>query len=327
MHAKLYCRTGKLPRYDFRIEEEATIGTLAQNTIQIDVSAISSKHARIYFDAKSRSYYLEDVGSRNGTRLDGVRVRDKEKLGKLHIITFAEQFDFIFQLIEAEQPSGGLAPAKPAEASKAPVVQPVPVVKEMPPVEKRPAEMPPVPQQVVSKAKDEIPAGARTVMDADFVPAPRFQVSEPKDVQQKPKEPDVQRTIIDDGSMPPPVIPGVGTPAVPVSTAVQPIPESSSPTFFVIRVDIPATGMKSFELHEGKNVIGREEGCDIVIKDDSLSRKHAVLTLTSGKVMVLDLGSKNNTFVDRVKITKETPVTISSVMSFGVVQATLVPKS
>lgn len=100
MQAKMFCKTGQLAGAKFEIKEEATIGSKSENTIRLHPKIISGKHARIYYDENEKCYFLEDLGSGNGTQLDGVTITEKEKLTNLHIITFADSFDFIFQMID-----------------------------------------------------------------------------------------------------------------------------------------------------------------------------------------------------------------------------------
>ncbi len=59
--------------------------------------------------------------------------------------------------------------------------------------------------------------------------------------------------------------------------------------------------------------IGREEGCDIVINDNSdvISRRHATLTVTSsGKMTIVDL-SHNGTYVNGIRISANVPVPVT----------------
>lgn len=57
----------------------------------------------------------------------------------------------------------------------------------------------------------------------------------------------------------------------------------------------PRSGM-SFPLRDGVHELGRDTGSDIVLGDDAVSRRHAVLTV-SEDVRVADAGSTNGTFV------------------------------
>jgi GAF domain-containing protein/FHA domain-containing protein len=48
----------------------------------------------------------------------------------------------------------------------------------------------------------------------------------------------------------------------------------------------------------GETVVGRDESCDLVLDDDRVSRRHAVLTSVGPDWSITDAGSKNGTFVD-----------------------------
>ncbi len=62
----------------------------------------------------------------------------------------------------------------------------------------------------------------------------------------------------------------------------------------------------TFELKPQDMVLGRHPDCDIVLQSNMISRRHAKVTLTNGKVMLEDLGSGNGTFLNGEKI--ESPV-------------------
>lgn len=53
----------------------------------------------------------------------------------------------------------------------------------------------------------------------------------------------------------------------------------------------------AFESGEGRHVIGRDAGCDIVVAEGSVSKRHAVLTVSRRCTTVEDLGSTNRTRV------------------------------
>jgi adenylate cyclase len=61
-----------------------------------------------------------------------------------------------------------------------------------------------------------------------------------------------------------------------------------------------------FDLVDGANNIGRTNDNHVFVLHESLSRSHARLSLTANGVTIEDLGSKNGTFVDGIRITKHT---------------------
>ncbi len=73
-------------------------------------------------------------------------------------------------------------------------------------------------------------------------------------------------------------------------------------------------------LFEGAVTLGREGGCDIVINDPSVSREHAVLTVTDGRLTVADRASKNGTRVDDQRIGDATAVSIGQRIRFGSIE-------
>ncbi len=72
----------------------------------------------------------------------------------------------------------------------------------------------------------------------------------------------------------------------------------------------------SFDLKKDLIVIGRSEDCDLVLKDDSISRNHARLELQRGGYTIYDLGSTNGTWVNGDKITSKT-LTSGDVLMLG----------
>lgn len=51
--------------------------------------------------------------------------------------------------------------------------------------------------------------------------------------------------------------------------------------------------------------VGRSRRCDVSVNDPSVSRKHAFLSLGTGKILLQDLGSSNGTFVNEERVTGE----------------------
>ncbi len=71
---------------------------------------------------------------------------------------------------------------------------------------------------------------------------------------------------------------------------------------------IPTQGSAyDFEFSGQSLLIGRSSSADLVIEDESMSRKHARLYREGGQVYIEDLGSQNGTWVNSRKITQPTP--------------------
>lgn len=68
-----------------------------------------------------------------------------------------------------------------------------------------------------------------------------------------------------------------------------------------------------------KAIIGRDRSADVVVQDDSVSRKHAEIVLENGRVLLRDLGSSNGTFHNERPLTAGTDVALGAndVVGFG----------
>jgi pSer/pThr/pTyr-binding forkhead associated (FHA) protein len=60
-----------------------------------------------------------------------------------------------------------------------------------------------------------------------------------------------------------------------------------------------------FELSVGEFTIGRSDECQLALDDPNVNRRHAVLRVQADGVSITDLGSRNGTFVDGVKISSD----------------------
>lgn len=63
------------------------------------------------------------------------------------------------------------------------------------------------------------------------------------------------------------------------------------------------------ELGAGAYVLGRSADCDVVLRDPSISRRHASLLLRGGRLTLADLGSSNGTFIDGERVEATTRIT------------------
>jgi hypothetical protein len=80
---------------------------------------------------------------------------------------------------------------------------------------------------------------------------------------------------------------------------------------------VPATG-SPIEVSQDGALLGRDPGCDIVLSDGSVSRKHARLEHRAGGWFVVDQGSANGTYVDSARAT-DTPLRAGQEIRFGAV--------
>jgi len=79
-------------------------------------------------------------------------------------------------------------------------------------------------------------------------------------------------------------------------------------------------GNREFALSEGQNVIGRDDAAGIVLPSKSVSRRHAIITVRGDTATVVDLASKNGTFIDTKRLAEETPLADGNVIRFGAVK-------
>lgn len=85
-----------------------------------------------------------------------------------------------------------------------------------------------------------------------------------------------------------------------------------------------AAGEQTFVLPEGESIFGRSKRADIQLDVADLSRRHAAIKLTQGKITVRDLGSRNHTYLEGNLIEAETPVALGSQLVFGRLRARVV---
>lgn len=64
----------------------------------------------------------------------------------------------------------------------------------------------------------------------------------------------------------------------------------------------PQSSPERLLLRPGKYVLGRSSRCALVVKDKTVSRKHAAIEAYKAAMLVRDLGSSNGTYVDSKRI-------------------------
>jgi pSer/pThr/pTyr-binding forkhead associated (FHA) protein len=308
MFARLYAKTGKMAGASYEIVNEAVIGHGPECNLVIKSGVLSAKHARIYFDDRKGSYFLEDFKSHNGTLLDGKPVSGRVKLERKHVIMFAGTFAFIFQ-IEQGEAANPLAPP-PTDIPAEP-------------------EAPPRPRSLDAGRQDQAAEYHEHAGTDDSFGAP-------------PKH----HTVFDDAvEETPPPVPQEEPPSPPPSgsTPGGARGRDAAPTMlvddaqfaelfaphpqFMIEL-ISVRGEKhAISLKEGENAVGRITGSDVMIDDASISRNHAVIIVRAGKVTIRDLQSKNGTFVEEKKIVADTEVEPDVPLRFGLVKASVITRT
>jgi hypothetical protein len=67
---------------------------------------------------------------------------------------------------------------------------------------------------------------------------------------------------------------------------------------------VPVSG-PSIEVVKEQSMVGRDPGCDIVVTDGSVSRRHARLELRGADWWVVDQGSANGTYINSVRVAEQ----------------------
>ncbi len=74
---------------------------------------------------------------------------------------------------------------------------------------------------------------------------------------------------------------------------------------------------EEFELTGQRVLIGRDPNADILLQDDLVSRKHALVFLRGERYLIEDLGSSNGTFLNGVAIKTPEQLTAGDTINFG----------
>lgn len=94
-------RSGPTPGVTFPLEgEQLTIGRDSTNGVAINDSEVSRKHARLMF--QGGKYVLEDLGSTNGTFVNGQRLAGPVVLKAGDVVSLGEQIVLMYDAIAAD---------------------------------------------------------------------------------------------------------------------------------------------------------------------------------------------------------------------------------
>lgn len=327
MRARLYSPAANLP-VDHTFEKEAVIGRSSRSTLELASRVLSTRHARIAWSWDRSCYMLEDLGSSNGTRLDGEAVTEPRALGHLHVITLAEHHDLVFQDLErcAARHSRARESTDPTTRTSIEVLNlPLPGLTRSDPGQVREKTLLqklelPLPGFLRGRAgsgdegrpDDEASSGA----SARATPRPGVDTEPSPPVHREAPTVRVEDAV--DAPVPAAPRPVAGTPAreLPARDSSAAIRQAR----WSIEVLDPSIGAPRYRLHGGDNVVGRKTGADIVIRSPEISRRHACLAVRDGRLWVRDLGSRNQTFVDDVVVEGEVQLSPGQMLRFGALE-------
>jgi len=301
MRARLLCRTGELSGNTHAVSAETVIGRGSGSDVVLASELISARHACIRQD--HRGFVLEDLGSDNGTWLDGERVTQPVRLDHLNVITLARTVDLIFHT-EADAPK--------AVAPKAAV--PTPTVAK-----------PAAPTPSVSK-----PAMATPVVPTSALPAPpaaaaqethffgsAFDQLPTLEADTVPPSQAVGGETIEVGSATIGMmgLPGnlAGNDADPADKtqymdgpfdlpSLEPDTPVVAPSTYCLVISGAGFATQTVELAQRRRyTLGRAIECDISLDGEQVSRLHLTVTVDD-VVTVEDAGSSNGTHLDGQRI-------------------------
>ena len=112
---QLTMRTGPNPGTVYALENEhITIGRDASNDISVNDAEVSRRHARLTF--QGGKFVLEDLGSTNGTYVNGQRLTGPRVLKSGEVISLGEQIVFVYESMTADPGETVVSPRKAVSA-------------------------------------------------------------------------------------------------------------------------------------------------------------------------------------------------------------------
>lgn len=122
---QLIMRTGPTPGAAFILEgDQLNIGRDSNNEIVINDAEVSRRHARLTF--QGGKYVLEDLGSTNGTFVNGQRLAGPRVLKAGEVVSFGEQIVLVFEVTTNDPGATMVSPRAAAVPSVSRPVTPPP---------------------------------------------------------------------------------------------------------------------------------------------------------------------------------------------------------
>ena len=115
---QLTMRSGPNPGTVFALEiDQIGIGRDSANEISVNDAEVSRRHARLTF--QGGKYVLEDMGSTNGTFVNGQRLSGPRVLKSGEVISLGEQIVFVYETVDSDPGATRVSPRQLPEARPA----------------------------------------------------------------------------------------------------------------------------------------------------------------------------------------------------------------
>lgn len=122
---QLVMRSGPTPGATFSLEgDQLIIGRDTASNIAINDAEVSRKHARLTF--QGGKYVIEDLGSTNGTFVNGQRLASPAVLKSGDVVSLGEQIVLMYEAL-ASDPGATVMSARKSQPRPAPAPIPAPV--------------------------------------------------------------------------------------------------------------------------------------------------------------------------------------------------------
>lgn len=286
MTAQIFAKFGDLKGKAFLLKDDMLVGRAQTNQIVLAHKLVSNRHARIYRDRENGCFVIEDLGSLNGTLLDGIPLKRPRKLGHLHMVNFGGSTDFFF-LDPSQVPTGQ------AVGTRSVVL---------------PGQGPKVHHLEKSDKR-------KTFIGKEFAQTPAVFGSSAVDGEAGTGTGDKGNTLFGQS---PSAIPSSLLDKLRHQPALESeeLPKKLSESYYLVMEGLDEMPVW-YLLMEGENLVGRGEGLAVRIIDSQMSRHHALITIREGKAFIRDLDSTNQSFVNGKRIRKEVELKPGSEVTFG----------
>jgi pSer/pThr/pTyr-binding forkhead associated (FHA) protein len=250
------------------------VGRLADSTVVLHGQQASRQHARIALDGDG--VWLEDLGSANGTFLNGTKISQRMRLSSGDRLRFGGDDEF-----EISIGAAAAAAAKPAVVPAAVVTEPAsaagPPAAAPPRIEKAEKDEKSGKDSKDAMVRDEAEEARRPGAWADAVALHRM------GKRTKYIPPDEIKNMV-----------GTETPAVPVPADIT-VPHLLILTGARASLGLP---LKSDGAPRKEWSVGSARNHDLIVPDDGVSSLHAKLVNDGARWKVVDQMSANGTFVN-----------------------------